>query len=645
MPSKRSRKDEYDNELFDSLAALIRQGASRAIERARLCRMQALLGSTGSRNNDHRSNKNSNTFGNMNNNNNNSSNNRANSRVSMQPIDHLLIQYCMYYLDASGLPPRHYVRLAQEQITSSPERLLSPALFSPAPSLPQLVEGLLQQHDTAEMVAALAEVDALLEVRNRIGEWLSEAAEEPSSSSSSSVGEADGDGDGEGSGGVVGKAGDGVMYEGVLRHRAADESPGLTLGVALHNSLEYWVRVGGFLRALTEGKTDMTAVVLQPPYERQLMTLLHELAAGPQKETTVKNAAVKTQRQQQQLQSGAVKTEALDEEEEGQEEGGGGGGAGVPELKGGEAVAPIATAVLGDALALSHCADDNPRVNIPTATAARLRQISPAFYRMVHARLGIMVSRDTLRAFGARARCAPPALVPAQAQLDAELHAGGDSYARAMETGAPPAAEEAAEELMEVRGMPADMQPDMEYFQRVMRRHRDTLGEDEEIYVPDQQQQQLLQQNQRRANARRQQQQRELVKPTYYGKIRKGYSWSAYNRTHYDRGNPPPQTVLGYEFVIFYPLLAQTKKDMRRIFSIRPIDKSQGGGGGGNPGEADENQEYCVLVFHPGPPYEDLAVRIQKRAWDRRRGGTRISFDDCGIFKLSFRFSNSNFRR
>ena len=39
----------------------------------------------------------------------------------------------------------------------------------------------------------------------------------------------------------------------------------------------------------------------------------------------------------------------------------------------------------------------------------------------------------------------------------------------------------------------------------------------------------------------------------FFNRVRTGYDWNKYNRTHYDHDNPPPKTVQGYKFNIFYP--------------------------------------------------------------------------------------------
>ena len=42
-----------------------------------------------------------------------------------------------------------------------------------------------------------------------------------------------------------------------------------------------------------------------------------------------------------------------------------------------------------------------------------------------------------------------------------------------------------------------------------------------------------------------------------------------YNRTHYDHDNPPPKTVQGYKFNIFYPDLID-KTDVRLLPPTQP---------------------------------------------------------------------------
>jgi hypothetical protein len=124
-----------------------------------------------------------------------------------------------------------------------------------------------------------------------------------------------------------------------------------------------------------------------------------------------------------------------------------------------------------------------------------------------------------------------------------------------------------------------------------------------------------------------------LIKPHRYCKVKTGYSWSQYNKTHYDsKSNPPPKQVLWYEFVLFYPALAKTKRNLDSMFRVENTEK-------GN------EDDYCIIVFSAGPPYADVAYRIVRKQWDRRPGGVRASFNDQGRFRLFFRFTGTSYRR
>jgi hypothetical protein len=125
----------------------------------------------------------------------------------------------------------------------------------------------------------------------------------------------------------------------------------------------------------------------------------------------------------------------------------------------------------------------------------------------------------------------------------------------------------------------------------------------------------------------------QLVKPNRYCKVKTGFNWTQYNKTHYTRSNPPPKTVMWYEFTLFYPLLLQNKKiNWSRIYRIEDVEQGF-------------NDEYCLLVFCPGPPYADVAYRVVRRQWDTRPGAVRCSYDAKGKFRLFFKFSNSNYKR
>eukprot|EP00516_Mucochytrium_quahogii_P004318 CAMPEP_0203749472 /NCGR_PEP_ID=MMETSP0098-20131031/4032_1 /ASSEMBLY_ACC=CAM_ASM_000208 /TAXON_ID=96639 /ORGANISM=" , Strain NY0313808BC1" /LENGTH=537 /DNA_ID=CAMNT_0050638543 /DNA_START=243 /DNA_END=1853 /DNA_ORIENTATION=+ len=86
-------------------------------------------------------------------------------------------------------------------------------------------------------------------------------------------------------------------------------------------------------------------------------------------------------------------------------------------------------------------------------------------------------------------------------------------------------------------------------------------------------------------------------KPLYVNFVKTGYDWNKYNQTHYDMENPPPKTVQGYKFNIFYPDLVDNA--MSPSYSIEKAD----------------SDEYCVIRFKAGPPYEDIAFKIINKEW------------------------------
>ncbi len=81
-------------------------------------------------------------------------------------------------------------------------------------------------------------------------------------------------------------------------------------------------------------------------------------------------------------------------------------------------------------------------------------------------------------------------------------------------------------------------------------------------------------------------------KPKYFNRVHTGYEWNKYNQTHYDHDNPPPKTVQGYKFNLFYPDLIDKSK--APAFSIMPDGSKHG--------------ETCILRVSAGPPYEGTCV-------------------------------------
>ena len=116
-------------------------------------------------------------------------------------------------------------------------------------------------------------------------------------------------------------------------------------------------------------------------------------------------------------------------------------------------------------------------------------------------------------------------------------------------------------------------------------------------------------------------------KPRYFNRVKTGYDWNKYNQTHYDFDNPPPKSVQGYKFNIFYPDLVDPTKTPQ--FFLEPAD----------------SDDFCILRFHAGPPYEDVAFKIINREWNRsRKRGYRCTFER-GVLSLYFNFTSHWYRR
>jgi hypothetical protein len=118
-------------------------------------------------------------------------------------------------------------------------------------------------------------------------------------------------------------------------------------------------------------------------------------------------------------------------------------------------------------------------------------------------------------------------------------------------------------------------------------------------------------------------------KPKYFNRVHTGYEWNKYNQTHYDHDNPPPKTVQGYKFNIFYPDLIDKSK--APTYTIMPDGSKHG--------------ETCILRIHAGPPYEDIAFKVVNKEWEyASKKGFRCSFER-GIFHLYINFKRARYRR
>ncbi|XP_047945164.1 cactin-like [Salvia hispanica] len=117
-------------------------------------------------------------------------------------------------------------------------------------------------------------------------------------------------------------------------------------------------------------------------------------------------------------------------------------------------------------------------------------------------------------------------------------------------------------------------------------------------------------------------------KPKYFNRVHTGYEWNKYNQTHYDHDNPPPKIVQGYKFNIFYPDLVDKQKA-----PIYTIEKDG------------DSAETCIIRFHAGPPYEDIAFRIVNKEWEySHKKGFKCTFER-GILHVYFNFKRYRYRR
>ncbi|KAJ0733140.1 putative cactin, central domain-containing protein [Helianthus annuus] len=117
-------------------------------------------------------------------------------------------------------------------------------------------------------------------------------------------------------------------------------------------------------------------------------------------------------------------------------------------------------------------------------------------------------------------------------------------------------------------------------------------------------------------------------KPKYFNRVHTGYEWNKYNQTHYDHDNPPPKIVQGYKFNIFYPDLVDKTK--------APVYTIERDG---------DSAETCIIRFHAGPPYEDIAFRIVNKEWEySHKKGFKCTFER-GILHVYFNFKRYRLQR
>ena len=117
------------------------------------------------------------------------------------------------------------------------------------------------------------------------------------------------------------------------------------------------------------------------------------------------------------------------------------------------------------------------------------------------------------------------------------------------------------------------------------------------------------------------------IKPRYSNRVRVGYEWNKYNQVHYNIDNPPPKIIQGYKFNIFYPSLIDKTKTPTYFL------------------ERGDALDMCIIRFHAGAPYEDIAFKIVNREWDMSEKAAFKNIFDKGILKLYFKFKRYRYKR
>ncbi|CAI5712957.1 unnamed protein product [Hyaloperonospora brassicae] len=116
-------------------------------------------------------------------------------------------------------------------------------------------------------------------------------------------------------------------------------------------------------------------------------------------------------------------------------------------------------------------------------------------------------------------------------------------------------------------------------------------------------------------------------KPRYFNRVKTGYEWNKYNQTHYDHDNPPPKVVQGYKFNLFYPDLIDKQTAPRFVL------------------EKASSDEFCIIRFSAGPPYQDIAFKIVNCEWEYSHKRGFKSVFERGILHLYFNFKRHRYRR
>lgn len=124
------------------------------------------------------------------------------------------------------------------------------------------------------------------------------------------------------------------------------------------------------------------------------------------------------------------------------------------------------------------------------------------------------------------------------------------------------------------------------------------------------------------------------IKPQYVNRVRTAIEWNKYNQTHYTEDEPPPKSVMGYKFNIFYPNLKDRSKPPTYV--LEKYDAK----------DEEDQADVCVIRFKsPSPPYADVAFKIRHQQWESgKKSGFRSVFER-GVLQLHFNFKRWRYRR
>ncbi|CDR98001.1 -Uncharacterized protein C19orf29 homolog [Babesia bigemina] len=117
-------------------------------------------------------------------------------------------------------------------------------------------------------------------------------------------------------------------------------------------------------------------------------------------------------------------------------------------------------------------------------------------------------------------------------------------------------------------------------------------------------------------------------KPQFAARVTLSYDWNSYNLSHFDPNNPPPKSVQGFKFSIFFSNLENPR-------AVPQWKLAKDGA----------NTDTCLLVFKGGRPYAPVAFRIPAREWDTDPSrGFKNCFSE-GVLHLYFNFRKLTYRR